>query len=258
MSQTVTDTSDKVGEKGKKTSKVVTSNRRDIPTASFDFTNGAFAKSRRTRLISIVILGLTILALIFTIYRTMGNFSAVASNNSRAKQLKDTGDTIISEYSTFSGKGTDTMSLVNKYNSATSALTTVTSEQADIEKFFTEILSYSGPELVVSSMEYNPKASDGTFKRQQASVKVSISANGRSIGAVLEFITKVTSMELLTNVTANRSGQSVQMSGDVLVNNPPDRLLEKLSELGIRYNKDVQATTPVEGADPDTAPTAVP
>lgn len=259
MSQTATDTSNKVGAKDKKTSKVVASNRRDIPIASFDFTNGAFAKSRKARLLSLIILGLTVLALIFTIYRALGNFAEASSNNSRSKQLRDTGDTIVSEYSTFSDKGTDTMALVSKYNATTSALSAVAYGQADVEKFFTEILNYSGPELTIASMEYNhnPKTDNGTYKKNQASVKVQITVNGTSIGAVLEFITKVTSMELLTNVTTTRSSLSSVIAGDILVNNPPTILIEKLADLGIRYNKEGQALAPIVVADP-TAVTTVP
>ena len=255
MSQTATDTSDKVEAKDKKTSKVVTSNRRDIPIASFDFTDGAFAKSRKTRLLSLIILGLAILVLIFTIFRATGNFAKASSNNARSEQLKDTGDTIVAEYSTFSDKGTDTMALVSKYNATTSALSTVAYGQADVEKFFTEILSYSGPELAIATMEYNPKISDGTYEKNQPSVKVRIAVNGTSIGAVLEFVTKVTSMDLLTNVTATRSGLSALVSGDILVNNPPTLLIEKLADLGIRYNKEGQVLTPTVVVDPTTVTT---
>ncbi len=253
MSQVATDTNDKIKEKSSKTPKVVASNRRDIPIVSFDFTNGAFAKSRKTRLISLVILGLTILVLVFVVFRAVTNLAEVSSNNSRAEQLKDAGDTIVSEYSTFSDKGTDTMALVSKYNATTSSLSTVAYGQADVEKFFTEVLRYSSPELTVASMDYNPKTDDAPYAENKASVKVRIVANGKSISAVLEFITKVTAMELLTNVTTARAGQSVQIEGDILVNNPPVSLLDKLTDLGIRYNKEGQALTTTVVADP-TAP----
>lgn len=237
--------------KNKKLVKVVASNRRDIPVASFDFTGGAFAKSRKTRLLSLVALGLTVLLLMFTVYRSVNNFTKASSNNSSTARLKNTGDTIVSEFSTFSAEGTDTMSLVNKYNTTTDSLSTIVYEQADVGKFFSTVLSFTSPDLTVSRMDYNPEQTDRADKSAtKSSIKVQVGVSGTSISAVLEFITRISSLELLTNVTTTRSGLNATVKADILMNNPPQVLVDKLSDLGIRYDKTRQVLSPVVVSDP--------
>lgn len=252
MSTTATELNESVQETNKKTPKPVVSNRRDIPTACFDFTGGAYSKSRRARLISFILLCATILVLAFVVYLSVNKFSNASSNNSRAEQLKDTSDTMIAEYATFSSEGTDAMDLVTKYNSATSSLTAVAYDQTDVHKLITDTMALSSPELNVTNLEYNPlKPYTGDEAAEKPSVEIKITVTGTSIGAILEFMTRLSAQGTLTNITSTRSGLTAIVSAELLKNNPPTSLVDKLSDLGIRYDKSAQAQSPVviDGAD---------
>lgn len=257
MSTTATELDESARETNKKTPKVVVSNRRDIPTACFDFTGGAYSKSRRARLVSFVLLCVAVLALAFTVYLAVSKFAKSSSNNSRSEQLKNTSETMIAEYATFSSEGTNAMDLVNKYNSATSSLSAVAYKQTDIHKFLVDTLAFSGPELKVTSLEYNPlKPYTGDKVEEKPSVEVKITVTATSIGAILEFMTRISSLGTLTNITSTRSGLTSIVSGELLMNNPPASLVDKLSDMGIRYDKSAQAQSPIVIDDPDSEGTA--
>lgn len=227
-----------------KQSAVVASNRRDIPVSSFDFTNGAYARSRKTRILSVVVLSITVLVFAIVLVSTLQNFSKASSLSNRALKVEATKQTVISEYETFSDAGTDTLRLIGSYDTMTFALSRVAFNQADIELLYTDMFTNKVPGVTLSAIQYNPTtaASMDTVKDKEAkpSVKVSITVVGDSLTSTLAFVSSVNANPLLTNVLTTRTGLNATIVADILFNNPPKSLIDKLSTLGIRYDKSQQ------------------
>ena len=247
MSQSLSEVTEGSSSLGSvKQSAVAASNRRDIPVSSFDFTNGAYARSRKTRILSVVVLSFTVLIFIIVLVSTLQNFSKASSYANRALKVEATKQTVISEYETFSDSGTDTLSLVGSYDTITSALSKVAFDQADIELLYTDMFTKKVTGVTLTSLEFNPDATEtAETKESKPSVKVSISVTGDSLTSTLAFVSSVSANPLLTNVLTTRTGLNATVVADILLNNPPASLIAKLSTLGIRYDKSQQVIAPV-------------
>jgi len=237
-------------------------NRRDIPLTAFDLLSGSYAASKRARAAGLGVLALTLGFLGWTVFGVLRTSWEVSSVREEALSLLDTDESLYEGFGS-AVSGVPTGDLLSRDRSVSAGLAALASEQGDFLAVFRALSSLDLPGARVVGVAFGRAAAQAGASSDAAkepadtaTVPVRILISGDNLASVITLADRIRQLPELRNVNPVPSGTSAVVTADILLNNPPKELLDRLLTLGVRSiaaaQEDLASIEGTTGGSPDT------
>lgn len=223
-------------------------NRKEIPLTAFDFLDGAYAATKRARLLGTIILGLVLLVASWTVFSGLQASWEVSDVRAQVEELKNSRGSLVGEF----GKSVDgipTESLLDRERTLAAGFASVTNRQGNFLGLFEELRKLNSPEAQISSVTYGSTAKGSAEQKEGAgnapvqTVSVRILVSGLNLAATVNLADRIRQVPGLENVDVDLGGTGASVVAEISLDRPPQRLVDRLVALGVRPDADKRAAT---------------
>jgi len=225
-------------------------NRKDIPLTAFDFLDGAYAATKRARAVGTGLLAVSLIVLAWTVVSGLvasGDVDAVRAEvtgveESRARLVTDFvgGESV---------EGIPTESLLARERALAVGFAGVTNRQGDFPGLLAELRSLGVPGARVTGVSYGlaassekgPSAEEADEEVTVETVSVLVLITGENLASTVALADRVKQTPGLSDFVVDLAGTGAAVTAKITLDSPPDRLLSRLSALGIRADAQVRA-----------------
>lgn len=229
-------------------------NRKDIPLTAFDFLDGAYAATKRARAIGIGILGAFLLLLSWTAFSGLQASWEVGDVKAEVEELRNSRGSLVGEFGA-TVEGIPTEDLLDRERTLAAAFASVTNRQGNFPALFEALRGLSSQDAQVASITYGA-ANDSSGSSPSAdaqvavaSVEVRILVTGSSLSATVSLADRIRQVAGLENVEVDLGGTGASVIAQISLDRPPQRLIVRLGELGVRPDADKRAAASEAAAE---------
>ena len=227
-------------------------NRKEIPLTAFDFLDGAYAATKRARLVGTIILGLVLLVASWTVFSGLQASWEVSDVRAQVEELKNSRGSLVGEFGE-SVDGIPTESLLDRERTLAAGFASVTNRQGNFLGLFEELRKLNSPEAQISSVTYGgstegaaapaQEGEDGAAAPAAQTVSVRILVSGSNLAATVNLADRIRQVPGLENVDVDLGGTGASVVAEISLDRPPQRLVDRLVTLGVRPDADKRAAT---------------